>query len=329
MKSTLYKQRILLCFFIVVILTWSNTCFSTVLNVPQRFQEKDQWCWAATSQAVLEYYGTYQTQTQIAQYGTNGVNTWNWLFSNSTNPTRNGIKLILMHFAQLTTAKHYSSKSLTRIKTEINARRPFVIRWGWDSGGGHFVVGKGIEGDKVYLMDPWYGPTINTFNWVVRGSSHTWTHTLTNNISGPLPPTLGPKAMPWIPLLLLSEGGKDDAYEENDTLATAYYPGSDWEQQWLSDMDGRGVQADDDWYRIYVSPNYNRVQVNLQFTHADGDIDLRLYDASGNYLSGSVSTNNNEFIDYTVPAEGGYYYLQVYYADAGNSYNLWWDDIAP
>ncbi len=30
-------------------------------------------------------------------------------------------------------------------------------------------------------MDPWYGPTINTYGWVVRGSQHTWTNSLTMN----------------------------------------------------------------------------------------------------------------------------------------------------
>ena len=37
------------------------------------------------------------------------------------------------------------------------------------------------HGDTVYLMDPWYGPTINTYGWVVRGSQYTWTNSLTMN----------------------------------------------------------------------------------------------------------------------------------------------------
>ena len=28
-----------------------------VLSVPQYYQEKDQWCWNASSQMVLKYYG--------------------------------------------------------------------------------------------------------------------------------------------------------------------------------------------------------------------------------------------------------------------------------
>ncbi|GAB4342929.1 MAG: hypothetical protein Kow0089_18370 [Desulfobulbaceae bacterium] len=172
---------------LAVLLLWSSGSLAKILSVPQRYQEKDQWCWAGVSQAVLEYYGTSKTQTQIAQYGTNGLNIWNWLWGSSTNPTRNGIDLILMHFAGLPTGKYSSYLSKTTVQYYIDGRKPFVIRWGWDSGGGHFVVGKGISGDYVYLMDPWNGPTVSTYSWVVRGSSHTWTHTLTNETAGPAP----------------------------------------------------------------------------------------------------------------------------------------------
>ncbi len=159
----------------------ARAAWATVLNVPQRYQEQDQWCWAGTSQAVLEYYHLFKTQTEIAQYGTEGQNTWNWLWGSSTNPTRNGIDLILDHFAHLATTKFASYISQQDTQAQIYLRRPFFIRWGWDSGGGHFVVTKGIDGNMVYLMDPWYGPTLNTYSWVVSGSSHTWTHTLTLN----------------------------------------------------------------------------------------------------------------------------------------------------
>jgi hypothetical protein len=157
----------------------AGTGSATVLNVQQHYQEQDQWCWAASSQAILEFYRTNKTQTEIAQYGTDGQNIWNWIWGSSTDPIRNGINLILFHFAKLATT-HYSSSLLeAAVQTEINALKPFVVRWEWDSGGGHFVVARGIEGGNMYLMDPWNGPTINTYSWVCRGSTHTWTDTLT------------------------------------------------------------------------------------------------------------------------------------------------------
>ena len=156
---------------------------ATTLTVNQHYQEMDQWCWAGVSQSILEYYGTSVTQTQIAAYGTEGANIWNWLWGSSTSPTRRGIDLILTNFASLGTTSYSRAFSLAESSTEIEARRPFVVRWGWDSGGGHFVAAKGVTGSTMELMDPWYGPTVNTYDWVARGSSHTWTHTLKMNSS--------------------------------------------------------------------------------------------------------------------------------------------------
>jgi hypothetical protein len=182
MKISTPKNSGLLALLLVFSLV-SGPAFATVLDVKQHYQEQDQWCWAGSSQAILEYYDTVRTQTQIAAYGTDGANIWNWLWGSSTNPTRNGIDLILLYFAKLATTRYGSSLLESSVQALIDARRPFVVRWGWDTGGGHFVVARGIEGDNMYLMDPWYGPTINTYSWVVQGSSHTWTHTLTLNHS--------------------------------------------------------------------------------------------------------------------------------------------------
>ena len=123
-------------------------------------------------------------------------------------------------------------------------------------------------------------------------------------------------------------GVADDNYEENDTLATAYDLSNN-EYTWLSDIDGYGVQADDDYYKIYVTSGYERVIVELEFTHADGDIDMALYNSSGTLLVGSYSSTDNESIDHIVSAGGTYYYIRVYYGNQDNTYNFWWDDYAP
>jgi hypothetical protein len=117
----------------------------------------------------------------------------------------------------------------------------------------------------------------------------------------------------------------DDNYEPNNDMASAYDLSSN-EYTWLSSIAGLGIQADDDWYEIYVTHTYQRVVVDLRFTDADGDIDLELVDASGTTLASSRSVTDNEYIDYTVPASGTYY-IRVYYGNAGNTYDFWWDDI--
>ena len=112
----------------------------------------------------------------------------------------------------------------------------------------------------------------------------------------------------------------DDQYEENDDILNA--------TPTFENTVYTAVQLDEDWYQIDVTPGYERVVVNLGFTNADGDIDLELYDSFGNFVYGSYSTTDNEQIDYTVSA-GGTYYLRVFYADAGNTYTLSWDDLQP
>ena len=119
----------------------------------------------------------------------------------------------------------------------------------------------------------------------------------------------------------------DDNYEENDTSNAAYDLSSD-EGTWLRNIQGLGIQSDDDWYEIYVDAGYERVMVNLDFVHADGDIDLALYDSTGSELDFSAGISDEESIDYVVPVPGTYY-LKVYYEDNGNTYDLWWDDVQP
>lgn len=115
----------------------------------------------------------------------------------------------------------------------------------------------------------------------------------------------------------------DDEYEENDDRASA----SDivgTERTWID-----AIQADSDWYKIYADAGTTNLEIQLRFTHADGDIDLSLYDSLGNELEFSAGMDDTELIDYTRTnqSEGAYYYIEVYYANEGNSYELWWDDI--
>lgn len=175
-----------------------------VLAVPQCYQQQSLWCWAACSQAILRFYGVNRTQIQIAAYGTLGVNSWNWLYGDydeGDGVTRKGIDMILSHFGSIATERYVRALSQEESMAQINGYKPFVVRWYWDTGGGHFVVARGIDGDTVYLMDPGTetGPTVNVYSWVVKGGGHTWTHSLTMNA----PPTnVGRRVIPAAVLLL-------------------------------------------------------------------------------------------------------------------------------
>ncbi|VGO21307.1 hypothetical protein [Pontiella sulfatireligans] len=120
---------------------------------------------------------------------------------------------------------------------------------------------------------------------------------------------------------------KDDAYEKNNSLDTAWYPGSPWPGIPLSDFSGAGIQADDDWYRLVLQPvGYEHLTVTAAFVRVEGDIMLDLYDDQTNLVATSVGAHDMEFIDVVCPAPGNYF-LKVWGEHAGNSYNLIWNNV--
>ena len=188
------KYKISKILFIIVLplilLSHANFSSATVLGVPEIIQEQNNWCWAGCSRAVLLYYGTNVAQCNIADWARQQNN---WGNANCcTNPggaicnqynllygSNGSIQAILQNWGVNNNARGYAL-SKTTVSSEISAGRPFVFRWGFNPKGGHFMVGRGIDGDNVHYMDPWPGNgySIATYNWVKSGSNHTWTHTL-------------------------------------------------------------------------------------------------------------------------------------------------------
>jgi RHS repeat-associated protein len=121
---------------------------------------------------------------------------------------------------------------------------------------------------------------------------------------------------------------EDDGYEENDTLETAYDLTS-LENIWLTDYEnGPVVQIDEDWYRVELLPGETVLEVELAFSHADGDLDLVLYDEAGDFIANAISETDDERLE-AGPLRPGTYYLQVYgYPDDTNSeYDLIWNSL--
>ncbi len=165
------------------------------LNVGERIQEHSNWCWAGTSQCILYYRGYYPSQCAIVNYawGRNdccGNTNFNWNHNcNQPNGMYGGngdIQDILYNWGTNSYGGYYSLYWST-CKTEINNDRPFIMRFGWTGGGGHFltVYGYWVSSGTDYLgyMDPWpnEGYTWSTYNWTVSSSNHNWTHTLRLN----------------------------------------------------------------------------------------------------------------------------------------------------
>jgi hypothetical protein len=197
-------------YLIISLFLWLlNTTYTQaqVLNVPQVIQEQDQWCWAGVSKCILDYYGFPNQQCTIAEYARNvitwtsfgsvncctdpgqGCNYWNYNWGHTGS-----IQDILVHFGGIQNNGVYAALSLSEINNEIAGSRPFVIRWQWTSGGGHFVVGHGVSGSDVYYMNPWIGEGlhISTYSWLLNDGNHTWdmTNVLTTSPSAIEEPAL-------------------------------------------------------------------------------------------------------------------------------------------
>lgn len=155
----------------------------TVSQLPQ-----NNWCWAASSEAVLRYTGNAPGMCNIADWArqqsswgnanccTNGMdancNRVNFMFG-----TSGSIQSILTHWGA-NSDRFSRSLTLDEVKKDIDNDEPIIVRWGWTSGGGHFVVLHGYDGSNVNIMDPWSGPTIMSYSSAASTSTRTWTHTL-------------------------------------------------------------------------------------------------------------------------------------------------------
>ena len=112
----------------------------------------------------------------------------------------------------------------------------------------------------------------------------------------------------------------DDRFEDNDEMATAALLNLNAQSEWSNLIIN---MADADWYRFTLNGEGKPGdEVSLDFLHGNGDLDMTLYDADGNWIDGSYGVQDGETIDLEgLPA--GDYYLDVYgYAGASNDYSL-------
>lgn len=180
--------------FLLTILFSMNTfqAGAQILDIPEVIQEQDQWCWAGCTKSILDFYKHPVTQCEIADYARTvitwrnfgssnccadpgqGCNYWNYNYS-----AKGSMQDILMHFDSIQNNGLSSAIALDKISTELQAERPFIIRWGWKSGGGHFIVGHGVSDSMVYYMNPWFGEGLHiaNYDWMKNDVQHTWTHT--------------------------------------------------------------------------------------------------------------------------------------------------------
>jgi hypothetical protein len=113
----------------------------------------------------------------------------------------------------------------------------------------------------------------------------------------------------------------DDAYEQNDTRSTARNLGTLTSSRNIPNL----VQGDaNDWYRFTTSTTgASSSNVSIAFQHAQGDLDLELYNASGTRLRTSQSIASSETVSLGGLAAGTYYVRVYGYRGATNpNYSL-------
>lgn len=109
----------------------------------------------------------------------------------------------------------------------------------------------------------------------------------------------------------------DDAYENNDTLATASNLGTLTASQTYT-----GLKLADaaDYYKFTMNGTGTTANsVSISFTHSLGDIDMRLYNGSGTQVGSSGGTGNSETISLSGLAAGTYTVQVFGYNGALNS----------
>jgi len=183
--------------YIALTLLGSTTINAQQLSVPLTVQQQDQWCWSGVSTCILNYYNFPVTQCQVADYartaspvinfgttnccinalmGCNQPN-YNWGYDGS-------ISDILIHFGNVQNS-HDGQLLLSQITNNVAHNHLMVYHWQWYAGGGHFVVGTGVNGNNVYYMNPWPGEgyKMSTYNNLCDDGDHYYGYT--NSVLSP------------------------------------------------------------------------------------------------------------------------------------------------
>jgi hypothetical protein len=111
----------------------------------------------------------------------------------------------------------------------------------------------------------------------------------------------------------------EDTYEDNDTdtAASVITAGS------IPSL--RICPGDDDYYTTRVLTGQT-ITVDVLFLHAEGDVDVELFDASGASVDTSTSMTDNETVTHTATSDGAYIIYIYLYADdgttLGNDYSI-------
>ncbi|MFD7019821.1 papain-like cysteine protease family protein [Streptomyces sp. NPDC059928] len=154
----------------------------TALDIGMQKQVQNQWCWDASGLTIANYWGyTGYTQYDFCRLAAQN----SWLDCNNQPATLDDMANALKNMGFRNSGTDlYRSASFSETQNEIANGRPFAVRIGWTSGGGHMNVIYGYDStsNMVAVGDPW--PSTQTYTWwnystYAGNNSFRWTHTRT------------------------------------------------------------------------------------------------------------------------------------------------------
>jgi len=154
---------------------------ATVLNIDNRAQQTEVWCWAATIEITANYYGIAAQQCATLATWT-GFDCCNGYYSYCVRAGSNYEIQESLRLLGLNSTFAYGPLNWSQITTEINAGRPMIMFYS-DSFSGHVVVLFGYDETtkKVYIHDPYFGTfEVNFGTTFTYNESKAWTNTLYN-----------------------------------------------------------------------------------------------------------------------------------------------------
>ncbi|MEU6214514.1 papain-like cysteine protease family protein [Streptomyces sp. NPDC047023] len=148
------------------------------LQIDMQKQVKNQWCWDASGVTIAKYWGHEVSQEQFCQLAAQGRR----LSCNNQPATLEDMANGLAGAGLKNSGQsQYRALSFSESEAEIAAGRPFAVRFGWRSGGGHMNVIYGYDksSNMVAVGDPWQ--STQTYTWwnysnYVNNNSFQWTH---------------------------------------------------------------------------------------------------------------------------------------------------------
>ena len=106
-----------------------------------------------------------------------------------------------------------------------------------------------------------------------------------------------------------SSGEDDDAYEDNDTIGTAHtvYAGTIYNLRCLDTLivSGDYRASYGDWFKVTAAAG-QALTVTTSFVHANGDLDLRVYDPGQTQVGSSTGSGNSESVPIASTSAGSY-----------------------